>query len=164
MKKLHIALITLLVFATVSLPAQPTGGSATEAKAQYEAQVRETLALDYSMPDYSISKIDAKVIGPRLAAILKAVNENYQQPKYLSRLSLMQKSQIEDMPYCTVKKMKLKKVKKRGNVITITYDTVLEPNALNIKKAQLEFRFVDGVSESKAVNDFFCGICRFIEE
>lgn len=68
---------------TVSLPAQPTDASATDTKVQYEAQVRETLALYYSMPDYSISKIDAKVIGPRLAAILKAVNENYQQPKYL---------------------------------------------------------------------------------
>ncbi len=133
---IRTALIAFLVLVTVSVPAQPTGGSATEAKAQYEAQVRETLALDYSMPDYSTSRIDAKVIGPRLAAILKAVNENYQQPKYLSRLSLMQKSQIEDMPYCTVKKMNLRKVDKQGNVITITYETFLEPNSQNIKKTQ----------------------------
>lgn len=139
---------------TVTLSAQPTD----------EAQVRETLALDYSMPDYTVKKIDPKVMGPRLAAILEAVNENYQQPKYLSRLSLMQKSQIADMPYCTVKKMKLKKVEKQGNSITITYETVLEPNAQNIKKAQLVFRFIDGVSESSTVNDFFCGICRYIKE
>lgn len=149
---------------TVSLPAQPTDASATDTKVQYEAQVRETLALDYSMPDYSIKKIDAKVMGPRLAAILERINEYYQQPKYLTCLSLMQKSQIADMPYCTVKKMKLKKVEKLGNTITITYDTFLEPNVQNIKKAQLVFRFVDGVAESSSVNDFFCGICRYIKE
>ncbi len=152
------------MFATMSVSAQPIDASSAEAKAQYEAQVRETLALDYSLPDYSIKKVDARVMGQRLAVILKAVNENYQQPKYLSRLSLMQKSQLEDMPYCTVKQMKLKKVEKQGNVITITYETVLEPNAMNIKKAQLVFRFVDGVSESNFVNDFFCGICRYIKE
>ena len=161
---IRTALIAFLVLVTVSVPAQPTGGSATEAKAQYEAQVRETLALDYSMPDYSISKIDAKVIGSRLAAILEAVNENYQQPKYLNRLSLMQKNQIADMPYCTFKQMKLKKVEKHDNSITITYETILEPNVQNITKAQLVFRFVDGVAESSSVNDFFCGICRYIKE
>lgn len=149
---------------TVSALAQPINASATETKAKYEAQVRETLALDYSMPDYSIKKINAKVMGSRLAAILEAMNENYQQPKYLSRLSLMQKSQIPDMPYCTVKKMKLKKVEKQGNVITITYETLLEPNAQNIKKAQLVFQFVNGVSENSSVNDFFCDICRYIKE
>ena len=148
----------------VSLPAQSTNTSASNAKAQYETQVRETLALDYSMPDYSINKINAKVIGPRLAAILEAVNENYQQPKYLSRLSLMQKSQLEDVSYCSVKKMKLKKVEKLGNAITITYETILEPNTQDIRKSQLVFRFVDGISESSSVNDFFCGICRYIIE
>ena len=149
---------------SLSVSAQSKNVSTAETKAQYEAQVRETLALDYSMPDYSTSRIDAKVIGPRLAAILKAVNENYQQPKYLSRLSLMQKSQIEDMPYCTVKKMNLRKVDKQGNVITITYETFLKPNSQNIQKAQMVFRFVDGMAESSSVNDFFCGICRYIKE
>lgn len=149
---------------SLSVSAQSKNVSTAEAKAQYESQVRETLALDYSMPDYSISKIDAKVIGPRLAAILEAVNENYQQPKYLSRLSLMQKSQLEDVPYCSVKKMKLKKGEKQGNIITITYDTFLEPNVKNIKKSQLVFQFVDGVSENSSVNDFFCGICRYVKE
>ena len=162
--RIRTALISLLVLISVSVSAQSKNVSTAEAKTQYEAQVRETLALDYSMPDYSISKIDAKVMGARLAAILEAVNENYQQPKYLSRLSLMQKSQIADMPYCTVKQMKLKKVEKHDNSITITYETILETNVQNIKKAQLVFRFVDGVSESNSVNDFFCGICRYIKE
>ena len=164
MKRIQILFITLLIVSTVSVVAHTADVLACDTKAQYESQVRETLALDYSMPDYSTSKINAKVIGSRLAAILEAVNENYQQPKYLSRLSLMQKSQIADMPYCSVKKMKLKKVKKQGNVITITYETLLEPNSQNNKKAHLVFRFVDGVSESSSANDFFCGICRYIKE
>lgn len=162
--RIRTVLIALLVLISVSVLAQSKNVSTAESKAHYEAQVRETLALDYSLPDYSTSKINAKVIGPRLAAILNAVNENYQQPKYLSRLLLMQKSQIVDIPYCSVSKMKLKKVEKQGNTITITYDTVLEPNVMNIKKAQLVFRFENGVSESSSVNDFFCGICRYIKE
>lgn len=164
MKRIRILLVTLFVLVTLSIQAQPTDVSATVAKTQSETQVRETLALDYSMPDYSTSRINAKVMGQRLAAILEAVNENYKQPKYLSRLSLMQKSQLEDVSYCSVKKMKLKKVEKQGNTITITYDTELEPNVQNIKKAQLVFRFVDGVSENNSVNDFFCSICRYIKE
>lgn len=152
----------MLVTAAVS--AQQTETSANDKKSQYEAQVRETLALDYSMPDFTVKKIDAKVMGARLAAILEAVNDNYQQPKYLSRLSLIQKSQIADMPYCTVKQMKLKKVEKLNNSITITYETILEPNVQNITKTQLVFHFVDGVAESNSVNDFFCGICRYIKE
>lgn len=32
----------------------------------YRQEVREMIALDYSMPDYSVKKIDAKVIGHRL--------------------------------------------------------------------------------------------------
>ena len=34
---------------------------------QYKAEVRSKLQLDYSMPDYSTSKIDSKVMGSRLA-------------------------------------------------------------------------------------------------
>lgn len=56
----------------------------------YNAKVRETLAIDYSMPNYSIKKIDAKVMGPRLAAILTKLGEEYKQRSYLNTLSIIQ--------------------------------------------------------------------------
>lgn len=58
-------------------------------KEQYKAEVREKLQLDWSMPDYTTSKIDAKVMGPRLAKILETICEKYQQYMNLSALSVI---------------------------------------------------------------------------
>lgn len=60
--------------------------------------------------------------------------------------------------------MKLNKVQKQGNTITIVYDTELAQNQKNLIKAQLVFAFVDGVSEDIATNDFFSNICKYIKE
>ena len=68
------------------------------------------------------------------------------------------------MIYCAVKKVKLNKVVKQGNVITITLDTDLAENAKKLKKAQLTFTFIDGVSEDTATNDFFTNVFRYIKE
>ncbi len=58
-------------------------GQSNESQELYNAKVRESLALDYSMPDYSVRKIDVKVMGPRLASILTTLNEVYKQETYL---------------------------------------------------------------------------------
>lgn len=42
--------------------------------------------------------------------------------------------------------------------------TSLEPNKLNLKKSQIVFNFVDGVSADTRTNDFFTSICRYIKE
>lgn len=60
--------------------------------------------------------------------------------------------------------MKLGDVTKTGNELTIRFNTTLEPNNLNIKKSQLVFHFVDGVSEDTATNDLFCTLCKYIKE
>ena len=43
-----------------------------------------------------------------------------------------------------------------------TYDTELVENSVKMKKAQIVFSFVDGVSEDIATNDFFTNICRYL--
>ena len=128
------------------------------------AEYREEIGLDYSMPDYSIKKIDVKVMGPRLAKLLESLCTNYTQPPYLGTLSVIQSGQIEDLDYVRIKSMKLGDVTKTGNELTIRYNTTLEHNKLNLKKTQLVFHFVDGVSEDIATNDFFCVLCRYIRE
>ena len=42
-------------------------------KDEYKNEVREKLQLDYSMPDYSTSKVNPKVMGPRLAKIFEKI-------------------------------------------------------------------------------------------
>ena len=125
---------------------------------------KQTLKLDYSMPDYTTSKIDAKVMGPRLANILDKIFEMCKIEMNLSRLAVIQARQIDGLSYCKIKKLQLKEVTKQGNEITIVLNTTLDSNAKNIKNALLTFKFVDGVSDDNATNDYFSSICRYIKE
>ena len=161
MKRTKIILTLLLLMATVMVSAQRV---ATSSDAERKENAKKTLALDFSMPDYSINKIDVNVMGPRLAKILESLCANYQQPNYLSLLSLIQTSQVEGLHYGRIKNMKLENATKQGSELTIRFNTDLEPNRLNLKKSQLVFHFVDGVSDDPATNDFFCMLCRYIKE
>lgn len=161
MKRTKIILTILLLMTTVMVSAQ---GVSTSSDAERKEIAKKTLALDYSMPDYSIKKIDAKVMGTRLTKILESVCTNYTQPRYLSSLCLIQSKQVEGLNYGSIKSMKLENVTKTGNELTIRFNTILEPNNLNLKKSQLVFHFVDGVSEDMATNDFFCTLCRYLKE
>ena len=138
-------------------------GQSNENQELYNAKVRETLALDYSMPDYSVRRIDSKVMGPRLAAILTKLNEVYKQETYLYKLSFIQSEQIEDLSYTAIKTMKLDSVLKEGNEITVQYITTLGSNDLNLNRGVLKFILRDGVSDDSSVNDLLCDICRYIK-
>lgn len=82
----------------------------------------------------------------------------------LGTLSVIQAQQVDGMIYCRVKKIKLHDVAKQGDKITITYDTELDKNQKNLKKAQSVFKFVDGLSDDMATNDIFTNVCRYIRE
>ncbi len=161
MKGKKLLLTILLLMATVMVSAQRV---ATSNDGERKENAKKTLALDCSMPDYTTSKIDATVMGPRLAKILESLCVNYTQPHYLSALSLIQSSQVEGLNYGRIESMKLENVTKHGDELTIRFNTDLEPNRLNLKKSQLVFHFVDGVSDDPATNDFFCMLCRYIKE
>ena len=107
----------LLLLGAIGASAQ--GGAEMSKDEIYKAEVREKLQLDYSMADYSTNKIDAKVMGPRLAKILETIYENYQQYTNLSALSVIQSNQVEGLSYGRVKKMKLDNVSKTGREIII---------------------------------------------
>ncbi len=158
----HLLLLILLFGGTTIAFAQ--ADTELNKQEQYKAEVREKLQLDYSVPDYSISKIDAKVMGPRLAKILETLCENYRQYMNLSALSVIQSSQVEGLSYGRIKTMKLNNVTKKDNEFIIRFNTKLESNNLNLKKSQIVFRFNEGVSEDVSTNDFFLNICRYIKE
>lgn len=98
------------------------------------------------------------------AKILESLCANYNQPVYLGSLSVIQSNQVNGLNYGRVKSMKLGNVTKTDNELTIRFITTLEPNNLNLKRFQLVFHFVDGVSEDIATNDFFCTLCRYLKE
>lgn len=157
--RLRIIITTLMLMASVAMSAQVNNVQTDE----YKNEVRQELNLDYSMPDYSIHKIDPKVMGPRLAAILQEFCAKYKQDSYLSVLSSIQAEQIDGLDYCTIEKMGLVNVTKSGNTITIRFKTTLGPNPLDLKKSDLIVTFIDGVSENKKVNSLFSNICNYMK-
>ena len=78
------------------------------------------------MPDYSISKIDSKVMGPRLAVILNKIMEGRGQQTTIAALSVIQSNQIEGLNYGRIKDIKLDKVSKHDNEITVIFISTLE--------------------------------------
>ncbi len=164
MKTIKILFTALLMLVSLSGFAQAGKQTDEEKLAEYQNRVRQTLQLDYSMPDYSTSKIDSKVMGDRLAKIVKKTLEMCQNQSNLGSLSVIQSRSIEGLTYCPVTNVKFAKATKQGNVITLYFNTKLAKNVKKIKKSQLVFQFVDGVSDDIATNDFFTNICRYIKE
>ena len=87
-----ILLTLLLLMATVMESAQRV---TTTGEAERKEIAKKTLAVDYSIPDYSIKKIDAKAMGTRLAKILESLCANYKQSQYLASLSAIQNSWLK---------------------------------------------------------------------
>ena len=158
MKKLF--LMTMLMLFTQSLSAQTT----QQSEDTRTVELRQELGIDYSMPDFSTSKIDGKVIGERLAKLLQQLQSKYDNCVLNQYISLIQCEQIENLNYATVEKLHIARISKVGDVITIEAKTKLSNNAAKVKNAKLTFVFDKGVSESISVNDFFKDLSRYIKD
>ena len=158
MKKLF--LMTMLMLFTQSMSAQTTQQS-EDARI---VELRQELGIDYSMPDFSTSKIDGKVIGERLAKLLQQLQSKYDSSVLNQYISLIQCEQIENLNYATVEKFHITRISKVGDDITIESKTKLSNNAAKVKNAKLTFVFDKGVSESTSVNDLFKYLGRYINE
>ena len=145
-----------------------TAQTVAQSDALQEETVRKAIALDYSMPDFTATRIDARLIGSRLAKLLTSLEENSQQNSqqnyYKLRLSFIQGEQLEALKFPEVTKLKVTNITKSGNTISVRARTKLRPNISGIKQAEITFRFVDGVSDSKAVNNMFCDLARYVRE
>ena len=113
--KIESIITALLMLVSLAGFAQANKQTDEKKLAEYQNRVRNALQLDYSMPDYTTSRIDAKVMGPRLAKILERILETYDQNVSLSALSVIQSSQVEGPKYGRIKSLKLGKVDKHGN-------------------------------------------------
>ena len=130
----------------------------------YRQEVREMIALDYSMLDYSVKKIDESKIGSRLASLLRYLEENLKNGYLNQWIASVVKEQNETLKdkYFEVEKLKLVSVSKSGNEIFIKYKVSLRSKKDNFEPLLLNIHFLDGVSESKNVNDLFSYIGRYV--
>ena len=152
--------MTMLMLFTQSLSAQTT----QQSEDARTVELRQELGINYSMPDFSTSKIDGKVIGERLAKLLQQLQSKYDNCVLNQYISLIQCEQIENLNYATVEKLNITRISKVGDVITIEAKTKLSNNAAKVKNAKLTFVFDKGVSESTSVNDLFKYLGRYIKE
>lgn len=153
-----------LLLGAASLSAQTV--AETDKQSLYNAELRQQIGLDYSMPDYSVKKIDASVIGPRLARILTRLLDDFKQPLYNQFLSMIRSQVAEDpnLQYVHVDKLKLLNIGKIGNTVTIRFNTFTKDKNRGKLNYDLEFVFVDGLSDDKTVNDLFSNIGRYIKD
>lgn len=98
------------------------------------AAYREAIGLDMSVPDFETKKIDAKVMGTRLAGILEYLLENFHQVIYESYFARILSEQHEALhnKYFDIKKMKFVNAIKKGNELTILMRADLQKNATNL--------------------------------
>ena len=127
------------------------------------AEYREQIALDYSMPDYSVTTIDEKKIGSRLANILRYYEEVNDQNMIRRKIAaiLVEQNEAFEYSYFEIKKQKLMKIEKSADEITVVYRLWLDKNPANLKQVDIFYHFKDGVSESNTVNDMFSHLSRY---
>lgn len=159
LKKLFFTLLLLLGATTLS--AQPLGQSQDD---NYTIELRQKLNIDYSLPDFSTSKLDGKVIGTRLALMLQRLQDNYRDAVYNQYLSKLVCEQNDGLNYLTIENLKIQKISKSGDVITILTNVKLSKNPLGLKNTEICMAFTEGVSDNKSVNSLFSNLVRYIKE
>ena len=136
---------------TVSIPA-----NAIERCGDSEvSELRQKIGLDYSMPDYSVKKIDERVIGPRLAFILNHIVSHNSENIHSTMLSPLLREQNENLRYVSPKKVKVKEIIKQDNMISILMKIWLQPNGEDLSVIDIPITFIDGISDSNAANRLF---------
>ena len=152
----------LILMASLTGFAQSLPVQTDEAK---RTELREKIGLDMTMPDYDTKKIDAKVMGTRLAGILDYLMENYQQGIYDRKLGSIagEQNEVLENAYIQIKKLKFIYAVKKGNEITILMRAELQKNAANVKQTDISLHFLEGISESDKVNELFSYISHYVQ-
>lgn len=160
MKKL--ILLSLLMLMPVGMQAQTT----SQGEDEKVIEMRQKIGIDYTVPDYDVSKPDAKVMGWRLAKILIKLEKNYQQGTYNRMLSSIRSEVLEDprIRYIAVNKMKIPQIQKVGDVITIRFSTSSKNETLGKLNHEFEIKFDKGVSNNDTANQLFSDLSRYVKE
>ncbi len=161
MKKQLLITTLLLIVGSINVFSQlRTVGSDSERMAEY----KKAIGLDMTIPDFDTKKIDAKVMGSRLANYLNYLLENYNQESYELQIAQILSEQNDSLRhlYYKIKKMKFANASKQGDIITVLMNVWLDKNKADVNQADIMFRFVDGVSDDRTTNDLFSFMSRYV--
>lgn len=156
-------MLLLLTLATGQVSAFTINGNRTSIieDETRKDDMRKQIGLDYSMPDFSTSSINGKVIGMHLAEMLDLLVENYKDYTYNPLLARLLNEQEPSLQYAFIEKLKIQNISKSGNEIGIKIKLNIKPNSLGIKSSVILMKFVDGISESSSANDLFRMLSRY---
>ena len=117
-----------------------------------------------SVPDFKTSTIDQEVMGWKLARIIDGIQRNYKQNDYNRRPSQIRYEQTEDsnVRFSMIDKLDFVDAEKSDSVILLRWHTLTKLDKKHKAEHDLTFMFVNGVSESELVNNFFKDISRYI--
>ena len=118
MMKKQILILLLLFIGTMNVCSQlRTVGPDSERNAEY----KKAIGLDTTIPDFDTNKIDAKVMGSRLANLLNCLLENYNHESYELLIAQILSRQNESLQhlYYKIKKMQFANASKQGDVMTV---------------------------------------------
>lgn len=161
MKKQLLIILLLFIGTMAVYPQLRTVGPDSERNAEY----KKAIGLDTTVPDFDTNKIDAKVMGSRLANLLNYLLENYNQESYELQIAQILGEQNESLQhlYYNIKKMQFAHASKQGDVMTVLMHVWPDKNKADVNQADLMFRFVDGVSDDQTTNALFSYMSRYVE-
>ena len=163
MKSILFSFFLLFGATTLSAQSQPQPQIAKYDTRTVE-DLRQQIGLDVEMPDYTTKKVDAAVIGDHLAKMLNLLVNNIADRWYVQKMSSILSSQDAQLKYVIVDKIKIQSISKRGNEITVKLKTWLCLNSSGLKTAEVNFHFIDGVSDNRYVNEVFCHLSRYAQK
>ena len=161
--RIRMIIAALMLMVSMGMNAQIGVGYQTDSAKI--AEYRKRIGIDMTVPDFETKKIDAKVMGTRLARILEYLLDNYTQGTYDRLLTRMLGEQVEELKqaYFNIKKMKFVSAVKRGDVLTIIMKVWPGKNTKDVKQGNLTIHFSDGVSESQSANELFSYMRRYVQ-
>ena len=154
MKSILFSFFLLFGATTLSAQSQPQSQVAKYDTRSVE-DLRQQIGLDVEMPDYTTKKVDADVIGDHFAKMLNLLVNNITDGWYVKKMSSILSSQDAQLKYVIVDKIRVQRISKRDNEITVKLMAWLSPNSSGLKNAEVSFHFIDGVSDNQDVNDLF---------
>ena len=161
--RIRMLITTLFLMLSLTMSAQLRTGYQTDSVKN--AEYREKIAIDMSVPDFETKKINEKVMGKHLASLLVFLLENYHPGTYNQQILEMVKEQNEafEKHYFNIKKMEFVGAKKTGNEIKIYMKVWPTKNSANAKKLDLTIHFKDGIGDNRHVNELFSNISRYVQ-
>lgn len=126
---------------------------------------RNKIGIDMTVDDFSTNVIDKGAMGLHLAGLVDFLLENYKEGTY-SRVfhhALRECVKPLNNKYFHVRKIKFVEATKNDSVIDLVFTVQLDSEQTKLKKTDVTFRFIDGVSESKMTNELFSMMSRYVQ-